>query len=169
MTKVSAGLLVFRRGRGEVDVLLVHPGGPLWVGRDVGAWSLPKGEVGPAEAALDAAKREFHEETGFSVDGDFVPLSPLRQRSGKVIHAWAVQGDCDPRYLRSNTFSLEWPPRSGRTEQFPEVDRAAWFSIDEASRRIVPGQMGFLRELATLVREHVSRKRSSTSDSEGSP
>jgi predicted NUDIX family NTP pyrophosphohydrolase len=149
--KVSAGLLVFRRHRGELQVLLVHPGGPFWANRDAGAWSIPKGEVDPAETLLDAARREFHEETGFTVAGEFVPLTPARQRSGKVVHAWAALGDCDPAHLRSNTFSLEWPPHSGETREFPEVDRSAWLSIPDALRQIVPGQAGLVRELESLV------------------
>jgi predicted NUDIX family NTP pyrophosphohydrolase len=149
--KVSAGLLVFRRHRGELQVLLVHPGGPFWANRDAGAWSIPKGEVDPAEPLLDAARREFHEETGFTAAGEFLPLTPARQRSGKVVHAWAAQGDCDPALLRSNTFNLEWPPHSGETREFPEADRAAWLSIPDALRRIVPGQASFVRELESRV------------------
>lgn len=151
MGKTSAGLLVYRRRNGELQVLLVHPGGPFWVKRDLGAWSIPKGEVDAAEPLLDAANREFHEETGFTVVGEFRALTPLRQPGGKTVHAWAVPGDCDPARLRSNTFSLEWPPRSGTQREFPEIDRAAWFPIDEALRRILPGQAGFLRELTTPV------------------
>ncbi len=150
-SKASAGLLVYRRHRGELQVLLVHPGGPFWAKRDAGAWSIPKGEVDPAERLLDAACREFHEETGFTVAGEFLQLAPARQRSGKVIHAWAVEGDCDPALLRSNTFSLEWPPRSGKKREFPEVDRAAWFPVPDALQQIVPGQAGLVRELAALV------------------
>lgn len=150
MAKASAGLLVYRRRDGELQVLLVHPGGPFWAKRDLGAWSIPKGEVDAAEPLLDAAKREFHEETGFTVTGEFRALTPLRQPGGKTVHAWAVPGDCDLVRLRSNTFSLEWPPRSGTQREFPEIDRAAWFPIEEASRRILPGQAGFVRELATL-------------------
>jgi predicted NUDIX family NTP pyrophosphohydrolase len=151
VAKVSAGLLVYRKRQGALEVLLVHPGGPFWAKRDDGAWSIPKGEVDTAEPPLDAARRELQEETGFTVSGDFIALSPLRQPGGKLVHAWAVQGDCDPVQLRSNTFSLEWPPRSGKQQDFPEVDRAEWFSIDEGLRRILPGQAGFLRELMTLV------------------
>ncbi|HEY6223551.1 MAG TPA: NUDIX domain-containing protein [Gemmatimonadales bacterium] len=152
-SKASAGILVYRRHRGELQVLLVHPGGPFWARKDAGAWSIPKGEAEPAESLLDAARREFHEETGFTAEGRFLPLTPVRQRSGKVVHAWAVLGDCDPDLLRSNTFSLEWPPRSGERREFPEVDRAAWFSIPEALRHIVPGQADIVRELATLIEQ----------------
>lgn len=151
MARVSAGVLVYRTRQGVLEVLLVHPGGPFWAKRDAGAWSIPKGEVDSSEAPLDAAKREFQEETGFTVSGNYTPLNPLRQPGGKVVHAWAVQGECDPASLRSNTFTLEWPPRSGQKKEFPEIDRADWFPMDEALRRILPGQAGFLRELATIV------------------
>jgi predicted NUDIX family NTP pyrophosphohydrolase len=142
--------LVYRLAS-ELQVLLVHPGGPFWARRDTGAWSIPKGEVDAKEPLLDAARREFHEETGFVVAGEFVPLRPVPQQSKKAIHAWALRGDCDTAHLRSNTFSMEWPPRSGEMREFPEVDRAAWFSITEALQRIVPGQAPLLRELVTLV------------------
>jgi predicted NUDIX family NTP pyrophosphohydrolase len=151
MPKESAGLLCFRRSKGALEVLLAHPGGPFWASRDLGAWSIPKGEIEPGEPLLDAARREFHEETGFRVDGPFVPLAPLRQRGGKTVHAWAVEGDADPSQLASGTFRLEWPPRSGRYADFPEVDRAAWFVVSEARRRILPGQAGFLDELEGLL------------------
>lgn len=142
---------MYRQGAGGLEVLLVHPGGPFWANRDLGAWSIPKGEADAAEPLLDAARRELREETGCTVAGDFTALSPLRQKGGKVVHAWAVRGDWDPARLRSSTFSMEWPLRSGSMREFPEVDRAAWFPIAEAERRILPGQAGFLRELATLV------------------
>lgn len=151
MAKTSAGLLVYRRRDGALEVLLVHPGGPFWAHRDLGAWSIPKGEIGVAEQPLDAAQREFQEETGFTVAGEFLQLPAIRQPGGKVVLAWAVEGDCDPAQLRSNTFPLEWPPRSGRMQEFPEIDRAAWFAMDEARRRILPGQAGFLEQLAALV------------------
>lgn len=151
MAKTSAGLLVYRRRDGALEVLLVHPGGPFWAHRDLGAWSIPKGEIGVAEQPLDAAQREFQEETGFTVAGEFLQLPAIRQPGGKVVLAWAVEGDCDPAQLRSNTFPLEWPPRSGRMQEFPEIDRAAWFAMDEARRRILPGQAGFLDQLAALV------------------
>ena len=151
MAKTSAGLLVYRHTSGGLEVLLVHPGGPFWAKRDHGAWTIPKGEVGADEPPLDAARREFHEETGFSTDGEYLKLSPARQPGGKVVHAWAVEGDCDPARLRSNTFTLEWPPRSGNRKDFPEIDRAAWFPIDEALRRILPAQAAFLHELGTLI------------------
>jgi predicted NUDIX family NTP pyrophosphohydrolase len=145
--KTSAGILLYRRRADNLEVFLVHPGGPFWAKKDLGAWSLPKGELADGEDPLEAAKREFTEETGFPIDGDFRPLRPLRQPSGKTIVAWAVEGDCDPAELRSNTFELEWPPKSGKRAQFPEVDRAAWFSLEEARERINKGQAAFLDEL----------------------
>ena len=145
--KTSAGILLYRRRADNLEVFLVHPGGPFWAKKDLGAWSLPKGELADGEDPLEAAKREFTEETGFPIDGDFRPLRPLRQPSGKTIVAWAVEGDCDPAELRSNTFELEWPPKSGKRAQFPEVDRAAWFSLEEARGRINKGQAPFLDEL----------------------
>ena len=151
MPKTSAGLLMHRRSVGALEVLLVHPGGPLWVNRDLGIWSIPKGEIEHGEDPLAAARREFHEETGFAVHGPFIPLAPRTQRSGKIVQAWAVEGDCDPVRLVSGMFSMEWPPRSGERREFPEVDRAAWFGIGEARRRILPGQVGLLDELEGLL------------------
>lgn len=142
--KISAGLLLYRRRDGRLEVFLVHPGGPFWAKKDLGSWSLPKGEPAEGEELLDTAKRELAEETGFTAEGEFHPLPPLRQPGGKIIHAWAIEGDCDPAALRSNTFELEWPPRSGRRQTFPEVDRGEWFSLDEARRRILAGQAPFL-------------------------
>jgi predicted NUDIX family NTP pyrophosphohydrolase len=147
MARHSAGLLLYRRRRGLLEVLLVHPGGPFWAGKDLGVWSIPKGEYDPGEDPLAAARREFREETGFSVAGEFIPLTPLKQPSGKIIEAWAVAGDCDPAAIRSNLFTLEWPPHSGRQQQFPEVDRGAWFSLAQAGEKIIKGQRGFLEEL----------------------
>jgi predicted NUDIX family NTP pyrophosphohydrolase len=144
---VSAGLLVYRRRDRAVEVLLVHPGGPFWKARDSGAWSVPKGEVGEGEDLLAAARREMREETGFAPDGPFVRLAPVRQPAGKTIHAWAAEADWDPSRLASDTFSIEWPPRSGRVQRFPEVDRAGWFEIAEARRRILRGQLGLLEQL----------------------
>ena len=128
-------------------MFLVHPGGPFWAKKDLGAWSLPKGEIEEGEDPLTAARRELTEETGLTVEGDFRPLRPQKQKSGKTILAWAVEGDCDPAQLRSGLFSMEWPPRSGRQQEFPEVDRGAWFSIEEARQRINAGQAPFLDEL----------------------
>jgi predicted NUDIX family NTP pyrophosphohydrolase len=149
--KTSAGILLYRRRGDVLEVFLVHPGGPFWAKKDRGAWSLPKGELTEGEDPLEAAKREFTEETGFAIDGDFRELQPLRQPSGKTILAWAVEGDCDPEQLRSNTFEMEWPPKSGQRRAFPEVDRAAWLSLAEARERIIAGQVGFLEELAALI------------------
>jgi predicted NUDIX family NTP pyrophosphohydrolase len=147
MSKKSAGLLLFREVSGCLEVLLVHPGGPFWAKKDEGVWSIPKGEFEDKEAPLDAAKREFEEETGFTPDGEMIPLKPLLQPSGKLVYAWAMKRDVDPAAVRSNTFSMEWPPKSGRYEEFPEIDRAAWFSIDVAGRKISKGQAAFLVQL----------------------
>ena len=151
MAKVSAGILLYRRQGGVLQVFLVHPGGPLWAKKDLGAWSIPKGEIDPGEDALSAARREFEEETGFPVSGNFIPLSPVRLKSGKVVHAWAVEGDCDPEVIRSNTFSMEWPPRSGRQQEFPEIDRALWFGLKEAKGKINKGQVPLLEELGRYI------------------
>jgi predicted NUDIX family NTP pyrophosphohydrolase len=150
--KQSAGLILYRRRlQGAWQVFLVHPGGPYWKAKDTGAWSIPKGEFGPGEDPLVVAKREFTEETGFPIDGTFVPLNTVRQPGGKTVHAWAVEGDCDPAAIRSNTFSMEWPPRSGRQREFPEVDRAGWFGLEEAGKRITKGQRGLLEQLRVLL------------------
>jgi len=138
-----------RRRSGRVEVLLVHPGGPLWTRRDV--WGLPKGEYEPGEDPLQAARREFEEETGFVATGEFYDLGQITQRSGKVVHAWAFEGDCDPAALVSNPFTMEWPPHSGRVTQFPEVDRAEWMPLDEARQRIVPAQVPLLDALEQLL------------------
>jgi predicted NUDIX family NTP pyrophosphohydrolase len=147
MSKPSAGLLVFRDDSGRLEVFLVHPGGPFWTKKDEGAWSIPKGEFTEDENPLDAARREFEEETGFAVVGEMIRLEPIRQPGRKIIHAWAVRGDLDPSAIKSNTFSLEWPPKSGEYCEFPEVDRAAWFGVTEAGRKMHGGQIGFLRQL----------------------
>jgi predicted NUDIX family NTP pyrophosphohydrolase len=151
MAKHSAGLLLYRRRQAVIEVFLVHPGGPFWAGKDEGAWSIPKGEYIPPEDPLAAARREFGEETGFTAAGEFIPLAPLRQPSGKIIAAWAVAGNCDAGASRSNSFTLEWPPRSGRRQDFPEVDRAAWFPLAVAREKISPGQAGFLDELEQIL------------------
>jgi predicted NUDIX family NTP pyrophosphohydrolase len=149
----SVGLLLYRGRGGSHEVFLVHPGGPYWAKKDLGAWSLPKGEFDRGEEPLDAAKREFREETGFEPpDGPFAPLGAIGQPGGKIIEAWGVRWDCDPALVRSNTFSLEWPPRSGRKQEFPEIDRAAWFGLQEAARRILKGQRGFLTALERRLR-----------------
>ena len=148
----SAGLLMYRRREGRLEVLLAHPGGPYWAKKDEGAWTIPKGLVEPGEDTLAAARREFREETGFEAEGDMEPLEPLRQRSGKVVHAWAVEGDCDASRVRSNEYQVEWPPRSGVVKTYPEVDRAAWFGLEEARVRILRGQRPFLDQLEALVK-----------------
>ena len=154
MPKQSAGVLMYRWQNGQVEVLLVHPGGPFWSNKDLAAWSIPKGEFEDSEEAISAAKREFKEETGLTAEGTFLPLTPRKQSSGKIVHAWAVRGDCDPRAIKSNIFSMEWPPRSGRMEEFPEVDRADWFDLESARERIHKGQIDFLDELEErLVRQ----------------
>jgi predicted NUDIX family NTP pyrophosphohydrolase len=140
MAKISAGVLLFRKTPAGVEVLLVHPGGPFWAKKDLGAWSIPKGLADEGEDLVAAAKREFLEETGLAVEGEFLDLGRHKQPGGKTVVAFACQGDFDPASLRSNTFSLEWPPRSGRTAEFPEVDRAAWWSIDEALMKVNKGQ-----------------------------
>ena len=138
---------MFRRRGGAVEVLLAHPGGPFWVRRDDAAWTLPKGEIGPGEDALAAACREFQEETGFDSAPPFLPLGEVRQKSGKRITAWAFEGDADPDTLTSNLFEVEWPPRSGRMQFFPEVDRVAWFTPEEARRKLIAGQVPFIDTL----------------------
>lgn len=150
MPKTSAGLLLFRR-RPHLEVLLVHPGGPFWARKDDGAWSIPKGEPDVGEEPLAAAKRECAEELGQDVDGRFVPLAPVRQPGGKTVVAWAVEADLDASQVRSVTFSMEWPPRSGRQQAFPEVDRAAWFDLATARRKILIGQRPLLDELERLA------------------
>ena len=146
--KLSAGILLFRRRPAGLEVMLVHPGGPFWAKKDEGAWSIPKGLANEGEDLLAAAKREFLEETGMAVDGAFLDLGAHKQPSGKTVAAWACEGDFDPATLKSNTFSLEWPPRSGRMAEFPEVDRAAWCSVDEALVKINKGQKPIITALA---------------------
>jgi predicted NUDIX family NTP pyrophosphohydrolase len=146
MAKISAGFLLFRR-RPDLEVMLVHPGGPFWAKKDLGAWSIPKGLADEGEDLLAAAKREFLEETGMAVEGEFLDLGTHKQPGGKIVVAWAHEGDFDPASLKSNTFAIEWPPRSGKTAEFPEVDRAAWFSIDEALEKINKGQKPIIAAL----------------------
>ncbi len=147
MAKESAGLLMYRHRAGKLEFLLVHPGGPFWKGKEAGAWTVPKGEVQPGEDPLAGAQREFEEELGFKPNGEFVPLSPVKQKSGKLVRAWAFAGDCSPDTCKSNTFKLEWPPRSGQFQDFPEVDRAAFFTFEEAREKINPAQIALLEEL----------------------
>jgi predicted NUDIX family NTP pyrophosphohydrolase len=147
MPKISAGLLMYRRRPEGLQVLLVHPGGPLWKNRDEGVWTIPKGEIDPGEDLLSAARREFEEETGSKPTGPYAPLSPITQKSGKIVHAWAVEGDMDTAAIKSNTFSMEWPRKSDKWKQFPEVDRGEFFDLKMARKKIKPAQTPFLDEL----------------------
>lgn len=147
----SAGILLYRRRGDVVEVLLVHPGGPFWARKDEGAWTIPKGEPDAGEALLDCARREMLEETGADVDGDFVALRAVRQAGGKEVSAFAIEGDFDCASLRSNTFEMEWPPRSGRVRRYPEVDRASWFTLDEARAKINRAQAAWLDDIARLA------------------
>jgi predicted NUDIX family NTP pyrophosphohydrolase len=149
--KRSAGLLIYRRKGRALDLLLVHPGGPFWARKDDGAWSIPKGEYEAGEDALAAAKREFAEEVGIAVDGAFVDLGEITQPGRKVVHAFALESDVDVSDLKSNTFEIEWPPKSGRHQSFPEVDRAEWFSPEAALRKILTGQRPFIERLLERV------------------
>jgi Predicted NTP pyrophosphohydrolase len=151
MPRTSAGILMFRRTGESIELFLIHPGGPFWAKKDLGAWSIPKGEYGPDEEPLDAARREFNEETGFPVDGDFIPVPPIKQKGGKIVSAWAVEGNVDASRIRSNSFSMEWPPKSGRQAEFPEVDKAGWFSPDEARLKINPAQIAFIDALLPVL------------------
>jgi predicted NUDIX family NTP pyrophosphohydrolase len=152
MARRSAGIVLYRFAAGRLEVLLVHPGGPFWAGKDHGAWSIPKGLYEEGEAPLAAARREFEEETGLRPEGSFIALGDFKQPSGKLISVWALEGSFDPAALESNRFAMEWPPRSGRVEQFPEVDRAAWFSTDEARERLTKGQVPIIAALLERLR-----------------
>lgn len=158
MARTSAGLLPFRRREGRIEVFLVHPGGPFWANKEAHAWSVAKGEVEGEEDLLAAARREFAEETGCALAGEPLSLAPVRQAGGKIVHVFAVEADVDPDAIRSNTFALEWPPRSGRVRSFPEVDRAAWFSLAEARRRIHEAQIPVLDELAARLATDPGRR-----------
>ncbi|MGA7317690.1 MAG: NUDIX domain-containing protein [Silvibacterium sp.] len=140
MPKQSAGLLMYRLRDRRIEIFLVHPGGPFWAKNDLGAWSIPKGEYAEGENPLDGARREFTEETGFAAKGNFVDLGTVKQAGGKIVSVWAVEGDCDPAKLRSNMCLIEWPRRSGRKIEIPEVDRGAWFNVEEARERILKSQ-----------------------------
>jgi predicted NUDIX family NTP pyrophosphohydrolase len=148
MAKTSAGIVLYRRRAAGVEVLLVHPGGPFWAKKDDGAWSIPKGLADEGEDLLAAARRECFEETGAEVSGDFIALGAHKQPGGKTVVAFACEGDFDPALLRSNVFTVEWPPRSGKTAEFPEVDRAGWFSVDEALQKVTKGQRPIIAGLA---------------------
>jgi predicted NUDIX family NTP pyrophosphohydrolase len=153
MVKESAGLLVYRRQGNQLEFLLVHPGGPFWKNKDAGAWTIPKGEIEEGEDPLEAAKREFREELGIEAEGDVVELRPIKQKGGKLVRAWALQTDVDLSSIKSNTFSIEWPPRSGRMCEFPEVDRAAYFELETAKLKINPAQMALLEEVRTREKQ----------------
>ena len=152
MPRTSAGILMYRKRANGLQVLLVHPGGPFWKNKDEGAWSIPKGETEEGEDLLAVAGREFAEELGFKADGQFVPMEPVKQKGGKVVHAWCVQGDCDVAAIRSNTFMMEWPPKSGKRAEFPEVDRAGWFDLPEARGKILASQLPLLDRLQALLK-----------------
>jgi len=152
MPQRSAGILLYRIGADGLEVLLVHPGGPFWAKKDDGAWSIPKGLVDPGEDALAAARREFFEETGHAPEGEFLRLGDFRYSSGKIVSAWAVEGDFDLEKFQSGVFEMEWPPKSGRTQKFPEADKAAWFELGEAQQKILKGQVGMLDAL----RDHLA-------------
>jgi predicted NUDIX family NTP pyrophosphohydrolase len=145
--KRSAGILVYRQDDDGLRVLLAHPGGPFWRNKDAGAWTIPKGEIVEGEDPLAAAIREFQEETGIGLSGDFQPLGEIKQKGGKVVHAWALEGDVDARAIKSNMFEIEWPPRSGRKQLVPEIDHADWFDLAEARQKILPSQMPLLDRL----------------------
>jgi predicted NUDIX family NTP pyrophosphohydrolase len=151
MGKISAGLVMYRVRDGQLEVLLVHPGGPFWSKKDAGAWVIPKGEINPGEDQLAAAKREFEEETGFKPEGNFLSLGSVKHKSGKTVVAWTFEGDCDPGAIKSNTFRLEWPPKSGKSREFPEVDRAAFFSIEQAREKILQAEFGLIERLKEIV------------------
>jgi predicted NUDIX family NTP pyrophosphohydrolase len=146
----SAGILLFRRNNEQIELLLAHPGGPYWKDRDEGAWSIPKGLYNEDEVPLEAARREFKEETGFEVDGAFVALGELKQPGGKIVHAWALEKDVDADNIVSNTYAVEWPYKSGRWRRYPEVDRAGWFTVEEARKKILKGQVGFIDRLLEM-------------------
>lgn len=153
MKKQSAGILLYRFREKAVEVFLVHPGGPFWKNKDTGAWSIPKGEFEETENPLTAAIREFKEETGQIINGSFLPLTSIKQKSGKWVYAWALEGELDETKVQSNSFKMEWPPGSGKQQTFPEIDKAAWFNLPEAKEKVNPAQAGLLNELGYLLQE----------------
>jgi predicted NUDIX family NTP pyrophosphohydrolase len=148
---ISAGLLLYRRPAGRLEVFLAHPGGPFWQDKDAGAWTIPKGTLNAGEEELAAARREFEEETGVRPAGPYLPLGSVRQKSGKLVHAWAWEGDADPAAVTSNTMQLEWPPRTGRWITIPEIDRCAWFDPDTARGKLNPAQVAFVDRLQAAL------------------
>lgn len=151
MAKQSAGILAYRIKNGDSQFFLVHPGGPFWKNKGEGAWSIPKGEFADDEDPLAAARREFAEETGQTIDGDFIALNPVKLKSGKIVHAWAVEADVDADNIQSNTLDFEWPPKSGKMIMIPEVDRAEWFSVETAKIKVNPAQVSLINELVTIL------------------
>ena len=151
MTKKSAGILFYRLQQNNMQLFLVHPGGPYWAKKDCGAWSIPKGEIMPGELLLDAALRETEEETGIKAQGEFIALTPVAQKNGKIVHAWAASGNFEKLLNQSNNFEIEWPPRSGNKQLFPEIDKGAWFNIEEAKNKIIPAQIPLITELESLL------------------
>ncbi len=151
MAGQSAGILVYRRNKKEIEFFLVHPGGPFWAKKDLGVWSIPKGEYDPGEDPLAAAKREFAEETGQNISGDFIALTPIKQKAGKIVMAWLVEGEIDLGQIKSNTFEMEWPPKSGRKQFFPEVDKGGWFGAATAKEKINEKQAGLIDEAMVLI------------------
>lgn len=151
MAKTSAGLILYRMQSGKLEVLLVHPGGPFWGKKDEGAWFVPKGELNVGEEPLAGAKREFEEETGLKPEGEFLALGSVKQKSGKTIVAWAFEGDCDPSSIKSNTFTIEWPPKSGRRQEFPEIDRAGFFTVPQAKAKMHPVEYPLVLRLHELL------------------
>ncbi|MDQ6902271.1 MAG: NUDIX domain-containing protein [Bacteroidota bacterium] len=150
-SKQSAGILLFRKNKGDLEVFLVHPGGPFWKNKDEGTWSIPKGELNENEETLPAAIREFFEETGVLVSGDFIPLNPVQLKSGKKVFAWALEKNIEAENIFSNNFEMEWPPKSGKLQSFPEVDRGEWFTVSVAEKKINAGQIPFLMELEKKI------------------
>ena len=149
--KTSAGILLYRKKENRVEVFLVHPGGPFWKGKETGAWSIPKGEFTPGEDPLTVAKREFNEETGQTVEGNFIELTPIKQKGGKMVYAWAVEGDANADNIVSNTFKTEWPYKSGKWITIPEVDKAGWFSVEEAKEKMNAAQVAFIEDLVERI------------------
>ena len=151
-SKKSAGILPYRIHKKSLEVLLAHPGGPFWKNKDLGAWSVVKGEYNEEEEPLSAAKREWQEETGIKLSGRFIPLKPIKQKSGKEIIAWAAEADIDPSHIKSNMFEIEWPPKSGKKQLFPEIDRAEWFNVKKAKEKINPAQAALIDELNEILK-----------------